>query len=154
MTETGIGAAVRRKEDKRFLTGNGNYLDDLNATGQTHAYFVRSPHAHANIKSIDCSATKASPGVVAVLTGKELADDGIGPLICGWTITGKDGEPHKAPAHPALAVDTVRYVGDHVAVVIAETLDQAKDAAEKLTVEYDVLPAAASTGSAAGSVRA
>ena len=151
MTETGSGAAVRRKEDKRFLTGNGNYLDDLNATGQTHAYFVRSPHAHANIKSIDCSATKASPGVVAVLTGKELADDGIGPLICGWTITGKDGEPHKAPAHPALAVDTVRYVGDHVAVVIAETLDQAKDAAEKLTVEYDVLPAAASTGSAADS---
>lgn len=151
MTETGIGASVRRKEDRRFLTGNGNYLDDINVDGQTYAYFVRSPHAHAKINGVDTTAAKACDGVVDVLTGQQLADDGIGPLICGWVITGKDGEPHKAPAHPALAVDRVRYVGDHVAVVIAESYDQAKDAAEKVSVDYEVLPAAANTASAADS---
>tara|TARA_Y100001934_G_scaffold262244_1_gene336487 strand:+ start:514 stop:2877 length:2364 start_codon:yes stop_codon:yes gene_type:complete len=151
MSENGIGASMRRKEDRRFLTGNGNYLDDINVGGQTYAYFVRSPHAHAKIKSIDTALAKSLDGVVDVLTGQQLADDGIGPLICGWVITGKDGEPHKAPAHPALAVDRVRYVGDHVAVVIAETYDQAKDAAEKVSVDYEVLPAAVSTASAANS---
>tara|TARA_B100000676_G_scaffold313246_1_gene392674 strand:+ start:4230 stop:6593 length:2364 start_codon:yes stop_codon:yes gene_type:complete len=149
MSETGIGASVRRKEDRRFLTGNGNYLDDINIEGQTYAYFVRSPHAHAAIKSIDTSKAETSDGVVAVLTGQQLADDGIGGLICGWVIHSKDGEPHKAPAHPALAVDKVRYVGDHVAVVVAESAVQARDAAEKVRVEYDVLPAAAVTSTAA-----
>jgi len=149
MSETGIGASVRRKEDRRFLMGNGNYLDDINVEGQTYAYFVRSPHAHATINGIDISAAEASHGVVAVLTGKDLTADEIGGLICGWTIHSKDGEPHKAPAHPALATEKVRYVGDHVAIVIAETADQAKDASEKVSVDYGVLPAAAVTATAA-----
>ena len=92
MSENGIGASMRRKEDRRFLTGNGNYLDDINVGGQTYAYFVRSPHAHAKIKSIDTAPAKSLDGVVDVLTGQQLADDGIGPLICGWVITGKDGD--------------------------------------------------------------
>ena len=141
MTATGIGAPVKRREDQRFITGNGRYTDDINRPGQTYAVFVRSPHAHAKIKRIDTSAAKASPGCFAVFTGKELAADKVGGLICGWMILNKDGSPMKAGAHPALAGDTVRYVGDHVAVVIGETLAEAKDAAEKVVVDYDVLPA-------------
>jgi aerobic carbon-monoxide dehydrogenase large subunit len=148
MTEQGIGASVRRKEDYRFLTGNGNYLDDINRPGQTYAVFVRSPHAHAKINGIDTSKAEGAPGVAAVFTGKEMADDGVGPLICGWTITGKNGEPHNAPAHPSLATEVVRYVGDCVAVVIADTLNQAKDAAELVNVDYDVQPSITSTGGA------
>ena len=98
MSESGIGASVRRKEDRRFLMGNGNYLDDINVEGQTYAYFVRSPHPHATINWIDISAAKESHGVVAVFTGKDLAADEIGGFICGWTIHSKDGEPHKAAA--------------------------------------------------------
>ena len=141
MSGTGIGAPVRRKEDFRFLTGKGRYVDDINRPGQAHAYFLRSPHAHANISRIDTSAALASPGVVAIYTGEDLAADKIGGLICGWMIHSKDGSPMKAGAHPALAQGKVRYVGDHVAVVIADTLSQAKDAAEKIDVDYDVLPA-------------
>ena len=141
MSGTGIGAPVRRKEDFRFLTGKGRYVDDINRPGQAHAYFPRSPHAHANISRIDTSAALASPGVVAIYTGEDLAADKIGGLICGWMIHSKDGSPMKAGAHPALAQGKVRYVGDHVAVVIADTLSQAKDAAEKIDVDYDVLPA-------------
>ncbi|MDX2201194.1 MAG: xanthine dehydrogenase family protein molybdopterin-binding subunit [Hyphomicrobiaceae bacterium] len=141
MTATGIGAPVKRREDQRFITGNGRYTDDINRPGQTYAVFVRSPHAHAKIKRIDTAAAKAMPGCVAVLTGKELAADKVGGLICGWLILNKDGTPMKAGAHPALALDTVRYVGDHVAVVIGDTLAEARDAAEKVVVDYDVLPA-------------
>ena len=148
MIENGIGASVRRKEDIRFLTGKGNYTDDVNVVGQTYAYFVRSPHAHATINSIDTSVASSSDGVIAVFTGDDLAADGIGPLICGVNVTGDDGEPHKAPAHPALAQGKVNYVGDHVAVVIAETLDQAKDAAEKVEVDYGILAAVTDTASA------
>ena len=111
MIENGIGASVRRKEDQRFLIGKGNYTDDINVAGQTHAVFVRSPHAHAESKGIDCSDALAAPGIVAVLTGDDLAADGIGPLICGVTVTSDDGEPHRAPAHPALAQGKVNYVG-------------------------------------------
>ena len=104
-------------------------------------------------QSIDTSAAEASDGVVAVLTGQQLADDGIGGLICGWVIHSKDGEPHKAPAHSrALAVDKVRYVGDHVALVVAETASQARDAGEKVNVDYGVLPAAAVTATCSRSV--
>jgi carbon-monoxide dehydrogenase large subunit len=149
MAENGIGASVRRKEDKRFLIGKGNYTDDINVAGQTYASFVRSPHAHATINGIDTSVAKASAGVVAVFTGDDLAADGIGPLICGVTVTSDDGEPHRAPAHPALAQGKVNYVGDHVAIVIAETLAQAKDAAEKVDVDYTALPAVTETGTAA-----
>ena len=148
MIENGIGASVRRKEDIRFLTGKGNYTDDVNVIGQTYAYFVRSPHAHATINSIDTSVASLSDGVIAVFTGDDLAADGIGPLICGVNVTGDDGEPHKAPAHPALAQGKVNYVGDHVAVVIAETLDQAKDAAEKVEVDYGILAAVTDTATA------
>ncbi|MBT8061361.1 MAG: xanthine dehydrogenase family protein molybdopterin-binding subunit, partial [Gammaproteobacteria bacterium] len=124
MIENGIGASVRRKEDNRFLIGKGNYTDDINIVGQTYAYFVRSPHAHAAIKNIDTGAAESASGVVAVLTGEHLAADGIGPLICGVTVTSDDGQPHRAPAHPALAQGKVHYVGDHVAVVIAESLTE------------------------------
>ena len=139
MRVTGIGASVRRKEDFRFITGKGRYTDDINRPGQAHAWFLRSPHAHAAIKSIDTSAAKSAPGVVDVFTGEDIA--GVGSLICGWMIHSKDGSPMKAGAHPALAQGKVRYVGDHVAIVIADTLAQAKDAAELIVVDYDVLPA-------------
>jgi len=141
MTGTGIGAPVRRKEDQRFITGKGRYTDDLSRPGQAYAYFLRSPHAHANIRSIDAGAALAMPGVVTVLTGDDLAADKLGGLICGWMIHNKDGTPMKAGPHPALAQGKVRYVGDHVAVVIAETLAQAKDAAEAIAVDYETLPA-------------
>src|SRR5262249_31077773 len=132
-----------RKEDHRFITGKGHYTDDVNRPGQTHAYFLRSPHAHAKIKSIDAKAAAAMPGVLAVLTGADLAADKIGHLICGWMITSKDGSQMKMAPHPALAHGKANYVGDAVAVVIAETLAQAKDAAEKVKVDYEVLPAVA-----------
>lgn len=137
---TGIGAPVRRKEDFRFITGKGQYTDDINRVGQAYAYFLRSPHAHATINSIDKSAAAEMPGVVAIFTGEDLAADKIGGLICGWMIHSKDGSPMKAGAHPALAQGKVRYVGDHVAVVIADTLAEAKDAAEAITVDYGLLP--------------
>jgi carbon-monoxide dehydrogenase large subunit len=143
MSATGIGAAVRRKEDQRFITGKGHYTDDVSRPGQTHAYFVRSPHAHARLKRIDTGEAARMPGVLAVLTGAELAADKIGNLICGWMIHSKDGSPMKMAPHPALANGKACHVGDPVAVVIAETLAQAKDAAEKVKVDYEVLPAVA-----------
>ncbi|NBS01380.1 MAG: xanthine dehydrogenase family protein molybdopterin-binding subunit, partial [Rhizobiales bacterium] len=139
MSATGIGAPVRRKEDFRFITGKGQYTDDINRPGQTHAAFLRSPHAHANIKKLDISGAQKAEGVIAVLTGDDLAKDGVGGLICGWMIHSKDGSPMKAGGHPALAQGKVRYVGDHVAVVIAETLAQARDAVEKIHVDYELL---------------
>jgi carbon-monoxide dehydrogenase large subunit len=148
MSATGIGAAVRRKEDHRFITGKGHYTDDINRPGQTYAFFIRSPHAHATIKSIDTKTAAAMPGVLAVLTGAELAADKIGNLICGWMIHSKDGSPMKMAPHPALAHGKVCYVGDPVAVVIAETLAQARDAAEKVKVDYGVLPSVADLATA------
>ncbi len=148
MSGTGIGASVRRKEDQRFITGKGHYTDDINRPGQAFAYFVRSPHAHATIKSIDTKAAAGMPGVLAVLTGAELAADKIGNLICGWMIHSKDGTPMKMAAHPALANGKVCHVGDPLAVVIAETLAQARDAAEKVKVDYGVLPAVADPAAA------
>ena len=141
MSATGIGAAVRRKEDFRFITGQGQYTDDVVRPGETRAVFVRSPHARAKIKSVDAGAAKKMPGVVAVLTGADLANDKIGNLICGWMIHSKDGSPMKMAPHPALASGKVNYVGDAVAVVIGETLAQARDAAEKVKVDYEVLTA-------------
>src|ERR1700735_5690767 len=148
MSATGIGAPVRRKEDRRFITGKGHYTDDINRPGQTYAFFVRSPHAHATIKSIDSRAAAAMPGVVAVLTGAELAADKIGGLICGWMIHSKDASPMKMAPHPALANGKACHVGDPVAVVIAETLAQARDAAEKVHVDYARLPAVADPAAA------
>jgi aerobic carbon-monoxide dehydrogenase large subunit len=150
MDATGIGAAVRRKEDFRFITGKGQYTDDIHRPGESHIHFVRSPHAHAAIKSIDTTAAKTMPGVLAVLTGAELAADKIGNLICGWLIHSKDGSPMKMAPHPAIADRKACYVGDPVAVVVAETLDAAEDAAEKITIEYEVLPAVADPAEAQG----
>jgi carbon-monoxide dehydrogenase large subunit len=116
---TGIGASVRRKEDLRFITGTGQYTDDVVRAGETRAAFVRSAHAHARIKSIDTGEASKMPGVVAVLTGDQLAADKIGNLICGWMIHSKDGSPMKMAPHPALASGKVNHVGDAVAVVIA-----------------------------------
>ena len=141
MSATGIGAAVRRKEDQRFITGKGHYTDDVNRPGQCYAYFLRSPHAHARIKAIDGTAAAKMPGVLAVLTGAELAGDKIGNLICGWMITSKDGTQMKMAPHPALAHGKANHVGDAVAVILAETLAQARDAAEKVDVDYEPLPA-------------
>ena len=137
----GIGASVLRKEDRRFITGRGRYTDDMAVPGMKHAVFVRSPHAHATFSAIDAEAVKAMPGVIAVLTGEELRADGIGNLICGWAVSSKDGSPMNMGAWPALAVGTVRHVGQAVAVVIADTKAQARDAAEALEIDYSELPA-------------
>ena len=150
MSDTGIGARVARKEDLRFITGAGNYTDDINLPKQTYAHFVRSPHAHAKLGRIVTKHAEAAPGVVAVLTGKDVEADGVGGLICGWMIHSKDGSPMNGSAHPVLASGKVRYVGDHVAVVIAETAAQAKAAAELVDVSYKVLPAVVDTATAAG----
>jgi carbon-monoxide dehydrogenase large subunit len=141
MSGTGIGAAVRRKEDFRFITGKGQYTDDVSRPGQAHIYFVRSPHAHAKIRRIDTKGATGMPGVVGVVTGTEFAECKLGNLICGWMVLSKDGSPMKMAPHPALAVGKACHVGDPVAVVVADTLAQAKDAAEKITVDYEVLPA-------------
>ena len=137
----GIGARVVRKEDKRFITGAGRYVDDMVVPGMKHAAFVRSPHAHAEIQSIDVSAAKAMPGVIGVLTGREIKADGIGNLICGWMIHSKDGTPMKMGAWSPMATDRVRFVGEAVAIVVAETKADARDAAEAVVVTYRELPA-------------
>jgi carbon-monoxide dehydrogenase large subunit len=144
MTENGIGAAVRRKEDQRFITGTGQYTDDINRPRQVYAHIIRSPHPHARIRSIDAAAALAVPGVVAVLTGQDMADDGVGGLPCGWGITSKDGSPMVEPPHAPMSSDIVRYVGDQVAVVLAEKRSIARDAAERVGVDYEELPAVAS----------
>jgi carbon-monoxide dehydrogenase large subunit len=144
----GIGASVRRKEDFRFLQGRGQYTDDLNRPGQTYAWMLRSPHAHAEIRGIDTSAARAMPGVKAVFTGADMAADSIGGIPCGWQIHNKDGSPMAEPMHPALALGKVRHVGDPVAVVIAETRAQARDAAEAIEVDYAPLAATATVEAA------
>jgi carbon-monoxide dehydrogenase large subunit len=137
----GIGARVARKEDKRFITGRGRYTDDMIVPGMAYASFVRSPHAHARINGIDTSAAAKMPGVVKVLTGAELAADGIGNLICGWMVKSKDGSPMCMGAYPALAKEVVRHVGQAVAIVVAETKGQARDAADAVTVDWQELSA-------------
>ncbi|TAL55633.1 xanthine dehydrogenase family protein molybdopterin-binding subunit [Pandoraea sp.] len=137
----GIGHAVRRKEDYRFLTGAGQYTDDVQMEGQTHACFVRSPYAHARIRGYRLDAARQAPGVVGIFTGEDIKRAGIGGLPCGWLITDVHGQPMKEPPHPVLAIDTVRYVGDQVALVIAQTLAQARDAAELVDVDYEPLDA-------------
>ena len=136
----GIGARVLRKEDQRFITGKGRYTDDFKIAGMHYAAFVRSPHAHAAIKGIDRKAAEKMPGVVAILDGKQLKADGIGNIICGWMIHSKDGSPMKMGAWSALATDKVRYVGDAVALVVADTLANARLAAEAVDVDYKTLP--------------
>ena len=141
MTEMGIGAPVLRKEDRRFTTGRGRFTDDVSRHGQCHAHFVRSPHAPARISDVDIAAAEAAPGVVAVLTGADFAADGMGTHPCAWMVYFKDGSEMKQPPHAVLAVDTVRYVGEPVAVVLAESRAGARGAAELVVVDYEELPA-------------
>jgi aerobic carbon-monoxide dehydrogenase large subunit len=134
-----IGEAFKRKEDYRFLTGAGQYTDDVNLAHQNYAVFVRSPHAHAVIKGIDVAKAQALPGVVKVFTGKDV-EGKMGGLPCGWLITSTDGQPMKEPPHPILAQGKVRYVGDHVAMVVADSVEHARNAAEAVEVDYEELP--------------
>ncbi len=148
MAADGIGARVLRKEDRRFLTGAGHYTDDIQRPGQTYLHIVRSPHAHARIRAIRAEAARAAPGVLAVLTGAELAAEKIGNIPTGWLIHSKDGSPMVEPPHPALAFDRVRHVGDQVAIVVAETKDQAREAGALVEVDYEELPAVATVAKA------
>ena len=145
----GVGQPIRRLEDLRLLTGKGRYQDDQTLHRQTWCVFVRSPHAHARIRSIDTAAASRAPGVVAVFTGTDYANDGIAMPKAAMPRKKRDGSPMFAPQRPALVVDRARYVGDPVAMVIAETLAQAKDAAELVVVDYDPLPSVTSVAEAA-----
>lgn len=136
-----IGKSVKRVEDKRFITGNGRYTDDIQLPGMVYAHIVRSPYAHAKIDGIDASAALAMDGVVAVLTGKDFADAGIAGVPCGWQVNFKNGDTMKEPPHPILVTDKARHVGDGVAVVIAESREIARDAADALDIDYDELDA-------------
>jgi len=148
MSNSPIGKSLARREDQRFLTGLGQYTDDVVMPGQTWGVFLRSPHAHARIRGIDTSRALKAPGVVAIFTGADLAEAKVAGLPCGWLIHSKDGSPMKEPAHPVLAQGKVRYVGDQVALIVAESLNQAKDAAELIDVDYEPLPAVIDTATA------
>ena len=139
MSNNGIGVAVRRKEDYRFVRGAGTYTDDIRHVGEAFAHILRSQHAHAKVVSIDTEAAAACDGVVAVYTSADMAS--VGGIPCGWQVTGKDGNPMNEPKHPVLAEGKVRHVGDPVAVVVAESQAQARDASEVIDVEYELLDA-------------
>jgi carbon-monoxide dehydrogenase large subunit len=148
MGEFGIGQPLSRFEDRRLLTGGGRYVDDVNLPGQAYAYLLRSPHANARVKRVDLAVAKAAPGVLAVFTEADLAADGLG--VNQPTIARKrpDGAAMFWRAHPGLAREFVRYVGDPLVMVVAESLDQAKDAAERVAVDYEVLPSVTATDAA------
>jgi carbon-monoxide dehydrogenase large subunit len=141
MSETGIGAAVRRREDIRFITGRGRYTDDINQPGQVYAAFLRSPYPRARLAQIDTSAALEVDGVLAVLTGADMAADGLGDLPCGWLVKSKDGSDMLQPPHPPLAAKQVNYVGEPYGIVIATTLSAARDAADAVLTEFDEMPA-------------
>jgi carbon-monoxide dehydrogenase large subunit len=150
MSETGIGASVRRREDVRFITGSGRYTDDINQPGQTHAVFLRSPHARARIGAIDTTAALAVDGVLSVLTGQDMAADGLGDLPCGWLVKQKDGSDMVSAPHPPLAHSVVNYVGEPYGVVIAETLSAAREAAELVMTDFDELDPVVDPATATG----
>ncbi len=135
-----IGQSVKRVEDQRFITGKGQYTDDITLPGMTYATFIRSPLAHANIKNIDLSAAKNAPGYVASFVGGDIPE-AIAGVPCGWQVDFKNGDTMNEPPHPLLARTKALHVGDGIAVVIAETQAQAKDAAAMVEVEYEELPA-------------
>lgn len=143
-----IGAGVKRKEDYRFLTGAGQYTDDVVMPQQSYGVFLRSPHAHAKIARIEIEAALKSPGVIGIFTGKDMAGENVGGLPCGWLIHSTDGSPMHEPPHPVIAHDKVLHVGDQVALVVAESVKEAKDALELIEVDYDELPATVDTASA------
>src|SRR3984893_7919576 len=150
MGQFGIGQSVKRFEDVRLLRGEGRFHHDVNLPGQTHMAVVRSTHAHARIRSIDATAAAAAPGVVAILTGADVARDGLSTMKMTLKRKRPDGSPMWAPPHRGLTQDRVRYVGDPIALVIAETAAQAADAAEAVRVDYDPLPSVTSTADAIG----
>ncbi len=141
MTHEGIGTPVRRVEDEKFLRGRGCFVADIALPGELHCVLVRSTHAHARIRRIDSVAAAGQSGVAAVFTGADMAADKVGPMAPLWAITSADGKPMAEPPRWALARGTVRHVGEAVAVVVAETLAQARDAADLVQVEYEPLPA-------------
>jgi carbon-monoxide dehydrogenase large subunit len=145
MTRFAVGQAVSRVEDAALVQGAGRYADDVPLAQAAHAYILRSPHAHARIESLDTAAAERAPGVLAVLTGRDAQADGLGDIPCLIPVTNTDGTARADTPRPILAVDVVRHVGDPVAVVVAETLAQAKDAAEQVTIAYSPLPAIADT---------
>ena len=135
----GIGASSKRREDVRFLTGAGNYTDDINLRGQAYAFFLRSDVAHGTINSVDTSAAESMPGVVKVFTGADF--EAVGGMPCGWQVTDRHGQPMQEPRHPVLAHGKVRHVGEPIAAVVADTLEQARDAAEAIVFDISELPA-------------
>jgi len=146
MVVDGIGASVRRKEDLRFLAGRGNYVDDINRPGQVFAHFLRSDQPHGKINGIDTEVASKMPGVIAIFTGEDFTQ--VGGIPCGWQIHSKDGSPMVEPRHPVLAHGKVRHVGDPIALIVANTKQQAKDAAEAVVLDVESLPAVASLGAA------
>ena len=136
-----IGKSVKRVEDNRFIKGEGQYTDDFNMKNQTYAVYVRSPHAHATINSVDVSKAEAMDGVLKIFTGQDIADAGIVGSIAGWQVDFKNGDTMKEPPHPIMVADKVRHVGDAVALVVAEDRFTAKDASELVKVDYEVLDA-------------
>jgi carbon-monoxide dehydrogenase large subunit len=142
MAKFGLSQSVRRVEDPRLLTGNGRYTDDIDLPGQAHGVVLRSPHAHARITALDTAPALAIPGVLAVITGRDLEAAGLGPVPCVIPLKNKDGSPRADTPRLALATDTVRHVGDPVAFVVADTPQAARDGAEAIGVDYDILPAA------------
>jgi len=144
----GSGKAVRRVEDEALLKGEGRFVDDFSLPGQAQVIFLRSPHSHARIASIDTKVAAAMPGVIAVVTGADLVRDGVKPIVTSADFKRADGSPGVSPPHHALAVGTARFVGEPVAAVVAETLAQARDAAEAIEVSYELLPAVAGLAAA------
>ncbi len=134
----GIGASTRRREDVRFLTGQGNYTDDINIHNQAHVFFLRSDMAHGKIKGIDTAAAEKMPGVIRIFTSRDF--EAVGGIPCGWQVTDRFGEPMQEPKHPVLAEGFVRHVGEPIAAVVAETLQQARDAAEAIELDIEELP--------------
>ena len=153
MTATGIGASVRRVEDARFITGRGRYTDDINQLGQAYAVFLRSPYARARGGAVDSTAALEVDGVFAVLTGRDMAADGIGDLPCGWLVKSKDGSNMLQPAHPPLAATKCNYVGEPYGVVIASSLAAAREAADAVVTDFEELEAVVSAAAAIGSTQ-
>src|SRR5215470_15553298 len=135
-----VGRRVPRKEDRRFVRGEGRFLDDIQLPGMTHGVVLRSPHAHARIRAIRTTAAAAVPGVLSVLTAADLVAAEVGDLPVGWIVQTGDGAPMARPPHPVLATERVRHVGDPVGFVVAETRAAALEALEKIEVDYEVLP--------------
>ena len=148
MTKFGVAQPVRRVEDPRLLLGHGQYTDDFSKAGEAHASVLRSPHAAAAVTSIDAEAAKALPGVLAIYTAKDLEADGIGPIPCAIPLQNRDGTDRADVPHPVLASGDVHHVGDPVALIIAETQQAARDAAEAIMVDYDIKPSITDLGAA------